>query len=89
MRLAHMRNSMPLAATRHDSPRNPCLYAGKPLNKLAGASRYVISRSRHIQVAHADLHIFNIIPLPPPAHIFPPFHFAQPADLHPPLLVAV
>lgn len=39
MHLAHMRNSMPLAATRHASPRNQCLQAEKPFNKLDGASR--------------------------------------------------
>jgi hypothetical protein len=59
MRLAHTRNSMPLAATRHASPRNQCLHAGKPFNKLASASRYVNRRPRHIQVAHTDM-LFSI-----------------------------
>jgi hypothetical protein len=55
MRLAHMRNSVPMSATRHASPGNQCFHAREHLNKLAATSRYVINGPRYIQVAHADL----------------------------------
>jgi hypothetical protein len=91
MRLAHIKNFMPLAATRHASPKNQCLHAGKPVNKLAAVSRYVIKRRRNIQVAHADLQsgifIYNLPSRSLLFFLLLLYLYPQSADLHPPLVL--